>query len=174
MSTKLVILGLLRRRQLYGYEIKHMIEDHMGDWTSIAFGSIYFALKKLRETGLVEEVGVEQQGNRPSRTVYAITDAGRAEFGRMLRELWSTPEHRYYDFDIALFFSDGLEPGEAGRLVDQRVGILRSVLGETELHREEQMQNEHVPPIARAIFDHAIAHLKAEISWLEVVRELVD
>jgi len=52
MSTRLVILGLLRERPLYGYEIKHVIEDHMGDWTSIAFGSIYFALGKLTEIGL--------------------------------------------------------------------------------------------------------------------------
>jgi DNA-binding PadR family transcriptional regulator len=49
MSTRLVILGLLRERSLHGYEIKHIIQDHMGDWTSIAFGSIYFALKNRRE-----------------------------------------------------------------------------------------------------------------------------
>ncbi len=49
MSTRLVILGFLRERSLHGYEIKQLIEDRMGDWTSIAFGSIYFALSKLAE-----------------------------------------------------------------------------------------------------------------------------
>jgi Fe2+ or Zn2+ uptake regulation protein len=56
MSVKLVILGLLRERPLYGYEIKQIIEEHMGDWTSIAFGSIYFALDKLAKEGFVEKV----------------------------------------------------------------------------------------------------------------------
>ena len=49
MSVRLVLLGLLHERPLYGYEIKQIIEEHMGDWTSIAFGSIYFALDKLAE-----------------------------------------------------------------------------------------------------------------------------
>ena len=40
MSTRLVILGFLRRAPLYGYQIKRMIEQIMGDWTNIAFGSI--------------------------------------------------------------------------------------------------------------------------------------
>ena len=69
MSTRLVLLGLLRDRKLYGYELKHIIEDHMGDWTSIAFGSIYFALNKLSEEGLIEKVAVEKPGKRPSRCV---------------------------------------------------------------------------------------------------------
>ena len=88
MSVRMVILGLLRERPLYGYEIKHIIEDHMGDWTSIAFGSIYFALDKLAKERLVEKVSVEQDGKRPSRSVYEITDAGRKEFMHLLRESW--------------------------------------------------------------------------------------
>ena len=88
MSTRLVMLGLLRERPLYGYEIKHIIEEHMGDWTNIAFGSIYFALGKLAEEGFIEQVAVEQEGRRPSRSVYQITEEGRDEFLRLLREVW--------------------------------------------------------------------------------------
>ncbi|MGC9358039.1 MAG: PadR family transcriptional regulator, partial [Anaerolineae bacterium] len=108
MSTRLVILGLLRERPLHGYEIKHIIEDHMGDWTSIAFGSIYYALGKLEEDGFIEQVATEQEGNRPSRNVYQITKEGRAEFLYLLRELWREPERQYFDFDFALFFAEAL------------------------------------------------------------------
>ena len=76
MSTRLVILGFLRGRPLYGYEIKQMIEHVMGDWTNIAFGSIYFALKKLTEDGFIEKAATEQEGglfndnyNYPSVTI---------------------------------------------------------------------------------------------------------
>ena len=31
MTTRVVILGLLRHKPLYGYEIKQMIEERMGD-----------------------------------------------------------------------------------------------------------------------------------------------
>ena len=59
MSVRLVLLGLLLDGPKYGYELKHIIEDHMGDWTSIAFGSIYFALDKLSKEEFIEKVGVE-------------------------------------------------------------------------------------------------------------------
>jgi DNA-binding PadR family transcriptional regulator len=31
VTTRLVILGLLRDRAAIGYELKHIIEEHMGD-----------------------------------------------------------------------------------------------------------------------------------------------
>ena len=102
MSTPLVILGLLRERPLYGYEIKHIIEDRMGDWTNIAFGSIYYALDKMAEEHLIEKVGTEQEGGRPSRTVYGITAAGREEFLRLLCEVWREVERHTFTFDIGL------------------------------------------------------------------------
>jgi DNA-binding PadR family transcriptional regulator len=108
MSTRLVILGLLRVQPLHGYEIKHIIEEHMGDWISIAFGSIYFALGKLSEEGLIEMVATEKAGNRPSRSVYQITEAGRAEFLGILREVWREPERQYFSIDVGLVFMNAL------------------------------------------------------------------
>ena len=34
----------------------------MGDWTSIAFGSIYFALRKLAEEGFIRDPSLPQSG----------------------------------------------------------------------------------------------------------------
>jgi DNA-binding PadR family transcriptional regulator len=120
MSTRLVILGLLRERPLYGYEIKHIIEDHMGDWTSIAFGSIYFALRKLAEESFIEKIATEKEGSRPSRSVYQITEAGQAEFLRLLREVWSEMERHYFAFDIGLFFMEALPTEEAKSYLQSR------------------------------------------------------
>jgi len=108
MSTRLVILGLLKDQSLHGYEIKQIIEEHMGDWTSIAFGSIYFALGKMSEEGLIKKVATEKEGNRPSRSIYQITATGRKEFLRLLREVWSEFERQYFGIDIGLAFMSAL------------------------------------------------------------------
>ena len=50
-NAHVVILGLLRQKPLYGYELKQIIEEYMGDWTDIKFGSIYFALSRLNDEG---------------------------------------------------------------------------------------------------------------------------
>jgi DNA-binding PadR family transcriptional regulator len=167
MSTRLVILGLLRDRAMHGYEIKHIIEDHMGDWTSIAFGSIYFALKKLTDEGLLEVKATEKAGNRPSRTIYHITDPGRVEFERLLHELWAMPERQFFAIDLGLFFMDALSADEVQKYLTGRVEGLRQTLEYLDAHRDEQLANPHVPDRAQWIFDHSRAHLRAELAWTE-------
>jgi DNA-binding PadR family transcriptional regulator len=165
MSTRLVILGLLRDKPLYGYEIKQIIEEHMNDWTSIAFGSIYFALDKLADEGLIEKIATEQEGNRPSRSVYQITSGGVNEFFHLLRDTWSEVERSYYSLDIGLFFFSALPPAEIKSYVQERIQYLQSALQHLPDHESSAMKDDRVPPVARAIFSHSIIHLKAELEW---------
>jgi DNA-binding PadR family transcriptional regulator len=174
LTTRLVILGLLRDRPLYGYELKHIIEEHMGDWTNIAFGSIYYALDKLAGEGFVEQVGVEQEGARPSRTVYQITEAGRAEFLRLLRELWTTFERQYFAIDVGLAFMSALPVAEVRNYLQQRVTMLEEVLEHIQEHQEEQMANPDVPVQARAVFEHSRLHMEAELAWTRDVLQQVE
>jgi DNA-binding PadR family transcriptional regulator len=165
MTVRLVLLGLLTDRPLYGYEIKQIIEEHMGDWTSIAFGSIYFALDKLTEEGFVQKVGVEQPGNRPSRSVYEITPAGREEFQRLLRSTWQTVERQYYDLDVCLFFLDRLPREEVRSYLERRKTQLQRSLEYLLSHEQAQLQDPNVPYQAVAIFNHTRVHLQAELEW---------
>lgn len=175
MSTRLVILGFLRGQPLYGYELKRMIEHVMGDWTNIAFGSIYFALKKLAEERFIERVGVEQEGGRPSRTVYRITDAGRDEFMRLLREVWDDVERQYFTFDIGLSFVSALPIEEVKVYLRKRVKHLEHVLQYLEAHQAEELADEHVPNrLASAVFGHHRLHLETELDWTRDLLENVE
>ena len=165
MSTRMVILGLLRERPLYGYELKHIIEEHMGDWTNIAFGSIYFALGKLAQEGFIQKVATEQEGNRPSRTVYKITSTGQEEFLRLLREVWAEVERHYYTIDIGLAFVEALPRDEVEGYLHQRINQLEWILEHVTQHRAEQMALDEVPRSAGAVFDHGLAHFEAELAW---------
>ncbi len=174
MTVRLVILGLLRERPLYGYEIKQIIEEHMSDWTSIAFGSIYFALDKLAAEKFVEKVEVEQAGKRPSRSVYQITSAGRDEFLRLLREEWRQLERQYFSIDVCLFFLDTLPVEEVKKYLKIRQAALQNALEYLQSHREEQLALPEVPRLATAIFDHSLAHTEAELSWVtDLLQKLI-
>lgn len=165
MTVRLVILALLRDKPLYGYEIKQIIEEHMSDWTSIAFGSIYFALNKLSEEGFIEKIQVEQQGKRPSREVYQITEAGREEFKRLLREVWKDLERQYYSIDVGLAFSDALPPEEIRGYMQERVRQLEYILHYLDGHEADELSRENMPPMAKAVFDHSRVHYQAELAW---------
>lgn len=166
MSTRLVILGFLRERPLYGYEIKSLIEEQMGDWTNIAFGSIYFALGKLADEGFIEKVATEQSGNRPSRSIYQIRPEGRAEFLRLLREMWREDDRQYFPFDIALFYIHALPKEEVLVYLQKRVEGLERATVFVDAHQANTFSNPDVPLIADAIFEHTRVHLAAELDWM--------
>lgn len=165
MSVRLVILGLLRERPLYGYEIKQIIESHMSDWTSIAFGSIYFALDKLEEEGFIEKIGVEQEGKRPSRRIYQVTSTGREEFMRLLHEVWKEVEHPYYTIDIGLAFMTALPAEEIKSYLQKRLETLEGILAYLDTHQAETMAEKDTPFTAAAIFEHSRVHYRSELAW---------
>ncbi|WP_319560253.1 PadR family transcriptional regulator [Marispirochaeta sp.] len=169
MSTRLVILGLLKEKPLYGYELKSIIEHYMGDWTNIAFGSIYFALRKLTEEGLVREVAVEQEKGRPSRRVYELTEDGRNEFLSLLRAAWLSEDHLFFPFDIALFFLKELPRKERTEHIRKRLTNVRRTLAYLDGHEKEMRSDPRVPAVAAAIFSHTRHHTRAELAWLEEV-----
>jgi DNA-binding PadR family transcriptional regulator len=70
---RLYLLRLLVDRPMHGYEIIQALSDQSGGTYSPSAGTIYPRLGKLEEEGLVTK---EADGRK---TVYAITDAGRAE-----------------------------------------------------------------------------------------------
>jgi DNA-binding PadR family transcriptional regulator len=175
MSTRLVILGLLRDRPLHGYEIKQIIEEHMSDWTNIAFGSIYFALSKLAEEGFIEKVGTEQEGGRPSRTIYRITATGREEFERLLREVWRDLERHYFTLDIGLAFIEALPLEEVKGYLRQRVTQLEAISQHLNAHQREVMTEEESPrEMVVAIFNHSRLHFEAELTWTRELLEKVE
>ncbi|HTX78833.1 MAG TPA: PadR family transcriptional regulator [Longilinea sp.] len=174
MSTRLVILALLRDQPLHGYEIKHIIEEHMGDWTNIAFGSIYFALGKLAEEGMIEKIATEKEGNRPSRSVYQITAAGRDEFLNLMREVWGNLDRQYFAIDVGLAFMSALPPEEIKRYLHRRLKALEEGTHYLEEHEQEQVALPEVPASAAMIFEHTRLHLAAELAWTRQLLEQVE
>lgn len=70
---RLYLLSLLSERSMHGYELIQALSDRFGGTYVPSAGTIYPRLSKLEEEGLVSK---EVDGRK---TVYAITDAGRAE-----------------------------------------------------------------------------------------------
>jgi len=167
MSTKLALLGLLHSKPLYGYELKQIIEENMGDWTNIAFGSIYFALAKLNEHGFVKRISEEKVGKRPSRSIYEITEKGKSEFLSLLRETWQKFDRTYYPLDIALAFSNALSSDEVNEYIKIRITKIEEILKHLYEHKKEQLNRKEVPKTAKAVFSHTELHMKAELNWLK-------
>jgi DNA-binding PadR family transcriptional regulator len=169
--TKLVVLGILKRKPLHGYEIKRIIQEEMGDWTNIAFGSIYFALQQLTKDGCIKPSGPEKQNARPAKIVYEITPQGEKEFLALLDDVWKTHERQYYALDMALFFAPYVKKTDREKYLRQQLAVIKHAYSHVKKHREEEMAASHFPLETDAIFNHTLHHMKAEYSWLRWLLE---
>lgn len=86
MNVRTLCLAILHDDNATGYEIRKLsTEGEYSYFVEASFGSIYPALAKLEDEGLVTS-RVETQNGRPAKKVYAITDAGRHVFHESLFE----------------------------------------------------------------------------------------
>jgi DNA-binding PadR family transcriptional regulator len=126
---QLAVLRLLADEQLHPYEMQQRIRERAIDKVvKVAHGSLYHAVARLAEQGLIEPVETSREGRRPERTVYAITEAGRDEARSRLREFMMRPVQEYPSFGMALSFVSLLPPAEAASLLDRRTVALEAEL----------------------------------------------
>lgn len=72
---ELCVLAVLDKRDSYGYEIAEYVSRHI----TIAEGTIYPILRKLRTEGLVSTYLQEASGG-PPRKYYSLTEQGRHSY----------------------------------------------------------------------------------------------
>ena len=83
MALRHVLLGLLADRPDHAYALKHRVSPGLPRDRLINDGVLYPLLAKLESEGLT--TSAERRGaTGRTRRVYAVTDAGRAEFRRWL------------------------------------------------------------------------------------------
>jgi DNA-binding PadR family transcriptional regulator len=105
MDVRTICLGILTRGSATGYEIKKLFDDDgYQHFVEASFGSIYPALNRLTEEGLVS-VREEAQEKRPDRKVYSITQAGRSALIASLLKPLPEDKHRS-PFVFAMLFAD--------------------------------------------------------------------
>lgn len=81
-DLRFVVLKLLAEKPAHGYEIIKAVEQQFGGAYAPSPGIVYPTLTLLEEQGLIEIV--ESVG---SRKLYALTEAGRAEFARATKDI---------------------------------------------------------------------------------------
>jgi PadR family transcriptional regulator PadR len=72
----LLILGILSKREMYGYEIVGQLRSTTEGAIDLPEGTVYPALRRLERDGLVRGHWVEMGTGTPRRRYYALTPAG--------------------------------------------------------------------------------------------------
>ncbi|MFD5538696.1 PadR family transcriptional regulator [Streptomyces sp. NPDC127079] len=161
----LAVMVLLVERPMHPYEIAQTLRSRGKDASlKINYGSLYTVVQNLEKHGFVEVTDVERQGNRPERTLYGITDAGRVETVEWLSDLVAVPAKEYPVFEAALSLLGALPPDEVARLLEERLKVLdvqaASARGGLEKLRET------LPRLFVIEAEYQVHMVEAEAEWV--------
>ncbi|MGE5292472.1 MAG: helix-turn-helix transcriptional regulator [Micromonosporaceae bacterium] len=169
----LAILSCLREQPMHPYEMAATIRTRGKEHSiKLNYGSLYTVVDNLAKHGLIEAIGAQREGRRPERTVYRLTDAGRAELEDWMAELIATPAQEYPQFKAALSEIGGVHPDEVLGLLRDRVSAL-----ESDIAREAGSLRalKSLPRLFVLEEEYHLTIKRAELEWVRgIVKELED
>lgn len=159
-------LALLVERPMHPYEMYQLLIRRSEDRVvKVRPGSLYHAVDRLAEQGLATVRSTERAGNRPERTTYEITDAGRERLRSTVAEMLATPVNEYPRFSLALNEAHHLPQAEVVALLTQRLDLLHADLDYLEAGMV-RVANEKVERRYWIDVGYQAAIVRAEIEWI--------
>lgn len=161
-----MVLALLREGDMHPYEMVRLMRSRRDErLLSITNGTLYHTVGRLQREGLIDEVGIDREGNRPERTTYTLTDAGTDALVDWLRRELSVID-RPGEFRIALAEAHNLERADVIECLRTR----RAALDEGHvMHRDGLVgaRAKAVPEQVLVEFERQEVLLDAELRWID-------
>jgi DNA-binding PadR family transcriptional regulator len=162
--VEVLILSHLAGKPAHGYELRRRVEATTG--FGLHNNSLYPALRRFEEAGAITRTSMPQEGGRPPRHVYTITEVGQALLHDMLAELPPDQARDDVEFLARLGQFELLEPDERRAVLDSRLAAL-SARAE---HLAGLAEASRGHPWGAVVVDELIRRTDAERDWLVRLR----
>jgi PadR family transcriptional regulator, regulatory protein PadR len=172
-NMELATLGLLAEGEKHGYQIEQLIEQRgMREWTEIGFSSIYYTLNKMEAEKWLESEK-QDSNQRPARKVYRLSRLGWQVYHDGVRDYLSAPRPRSGDFDLALGNILVLTQDEKREALSHYRDELVLRIKNVRRKFTEELE-ERLAPHIKALFEHSLVKLEAELGWVEKFMVAMD
>ncbi len=133
LSPEWVLLGLLTRKPMHGYELHQSFDppSPLAQVWYLGISQMYKLLRGLEEQGHVE-VKVEPQEARPDRKVYHVTASGREAFLQWLQTPVDGIRLMRVEFLGKLYLARSLNPEIVEQVIDRQAEACRALLRDLE------------------------------------------
>jgi DNA-binding PadR family transcriptional regulator len=169
----MAVLSLLHAGPLHPYAMQRLIKD-WGKDRVVNVGqraNLYKTIRRLQDAGLVAVRQTERDHRYPERTVYEITDAGRAAAAEWIADMVAVPRNEFPQFPAALSFVMLLGPDRMREVLEQRAAALTAVLHEIDADLAQVPGD--LPRVTLMDDEYRRAVTAAELAWVKsVVDEL--
>lgn len=185
--VELPVLGLLKERDLHGYELRKQLGAMLGPFWQVSWGSLYPTLRRLAKVGAVEKLETEvvrkpskRAGTKRTRSlraksaerstttgrrknVYRITSKGEAMFTAMLEETAAAVDAEHFTLKLAFFRY--LQPETRLALLERRRAYLVDKLAEFKTNLRDY--KERIDSYTLSLQNHGMAATESDIAWID-------
>jgi DNA-binding PadR family transcriptional regulator len=189
---ELPVLGLLKEREMHGYELRKQLGAMLGPFWQVSWGSLYPTLRRLAKAGAVEKL--ETEGTKPRRTtrstrtkstrsatrssrattkatlptgrrknVYRITDAGEELFISLLEETAAAVDAEHFTLKLAFFRY--MKPEMRLVLLERRRAYLTQKLNEFKENLKQY--RERMDSYALSLQNHDMATTESDLAFID-------
>jgi DNA-binding PadR family transcriptional regulator len=167
MSVKFGLLALLAEGPKYGYQLRTEFEARTGGTWPVNVGQVYTTLERLERDALVAAEGTNGEG----RTVYAITDAGRAVLERWFSTPVAETDRPRNELAVKLLMAATTPGVDVAAVVRrQRTESLRLMRDYNSLRRAADTDDDAAGVL---LLDSVVFALAGEVRWLDHVEATV-
>jgi len=165
------VLSLLHAGPLHPYAMQRLIKlwgkDRVVNVGQRA--NLYKTIRRLEESGLVAVLQTERDQRYPERTVYQLTEAGRAAARDWLAQMIAAPRAEFPQFPAALSFVMLLGPEQMLAAMEQRAQALTATLAAIDADLAEYAGT--LPRVTLMDDEYRRAVTAAELGWVQGVVE---
>ena len=166
----LAVLACLHERPMHPYEMATTMRERGKEHSiKLNYGSLYTVVDSLAKNGLIEAVEARREGRRPERTVYRLTESGRAKLDAWMSQLIAEPVKEYPQFEAALSLLPVLHPDKVVALLRSRIRVLEKEIAEVRVLLDGASKA-GLPRLLLIEGEYHLAMARAELGW---VRDLV-
>ena len=163
----LAVLACLRERPMHPYEMAATMRERGKEQSiKLNYGSLYTVVDSLAKNGLIEAMEARREGRRPERTVYRLTDAGRARLDDWMSRLLAEPVKEYPQFEAALSLMPVLHPDEVLELLRTRTRILTQEIARARVMLDTA-RKARLPRLLLIEGEYHLALQETELAWVE-------
>lgn len=161
-----LVLGLVIERPMHPYDMVQTAVARREDrLAAIRAGSLYHAVARLEAQGHIEIHDVVREGNRPERTIYAITDQGREAYLAAVSTMLGTAPAEYPQLFMALALAHDLPRERAADLLEERIEAMKAEQADLK-GAHDHARTAGVPEMFFLDGGCRLATLATQIDWL--------
>jgi DNA-binding PadR family transcriptional regulator len=171
-DKEFIILGMLSKKPMYGYEIDKEIRDtSMREWTDLAFSSIYYILKKLEKKNFISSESMKNEKNQIKK-IYTITTIGKNGTQIYLKSLFQEYSIPKWRIDLGLAYASLLDKTELGVVLKSySKAIEKTIRGYQNL--KKYLLKDGCTSHRLQLAERPIILLSAELEWLQMYQKKI-